>query len=77
MVCLLYSVVRFFRYLYPEPEFVNLFKEPMNRFPTWRIGPTALFDVPARLITLAGGIDSLESSPELHKRLQIRDLLIY
>ncbi len=49
----------------------------MNRFPAWRAVPTALFDVPARLITLAGGIDSLESSPGLLKRLQIRTLLIY
>jgi hypothetical protein len=53
-----YSVVRFFRYLYPEPEYVNLFKEPMmNRFPAWRAGPTALFDVPAVQATEAGGID--------------------
>jgi hypothetical protein len=58
MVFLLYSVVRFFRYLYPEPECVNLFKESMNRFPSWRAGTTALFDVPARQATYAGGIDS-------------------
>jgi hypothetical protein len=34
-----------------EPEFVNLFKEPRNRFPTWRPGATTLFDVPARQAT--------------------------
>ncbi len=41
-----------------EPEFENLFKEPWNRFPTWRPGTTTIFDVPARQATQAGGIDS-------------------
>jgi hypothetical protein len=35
---------------------------------------TTLFDVPARQATEAGGVDSLESIPELLKRLQIRAL---
>ncbi len=36
-------------------------KEPRNRFPAWRAATTALFDVPARQATQAGGIGSLES----------------
>ncbi len=48
------------------------FKEPRNRFPTWRVRKTALSDVPARQATLAGLIDSLESISGLLKRLQIR-----
>jgi hypothetical protein len=34
----------------PEPVFVNLFKEPRNRFPAWRAGYNNPFDVyrPAR-----------------------------
>jgi hypothetical protein len=40
----------------------------MNRFPAWRAGPTAIFDIPA--------INSLESIPWLLKRSQIRALLI-
>ncbi len=29
-----------------EPEFVNLLKEPENRFPAWRAGLTTLFEGP-------------------------------
>jgi hypothetical protein len=32
----------------PEPEFVSFFKEPGNRFSSWRASTTTLFDVPAR-----------------------------
>jgi hypothetical protein len=32
----------------PETVFVNLFKEPRNRFPAWRAGTKTLFVVPAR-----------------------------
>jgi hypothetical protein len=56
----------------PEPVFVNLFKEPRNRFPAWRPGTTTLFVVPACHATLVGEIKSLESIPGLLKRLQIR-----
>jgi hypothetical protein len=28
------------------------FKEPKNPFPTWRVGTTTLFDVPARQVTV-------------------------
>jgi hypothetical protein len=45
------------------------FMEPRNRFPARRAGTTTLFVVLARQ---AGGIDSSESIPGLHKRLQIR-----
>jgi hypothetical protein len=31
--------------------------EHMNRFPAWRAGPKALFDVPACQATEAGGLD--------------------
>ncbi len=48
------------------------FKEPRNLFPAWRASTTTLFVVPASQATKAGGIDSSESNPELHKRLQIR-----
>jgi hypothetical protein len=41
-----------------ESEFVNLFKEPRNRFPDWRAGTTNLFEAPNRQATQAGGIDS-------------------
>ncbi len=50
------------------------FKEPRNRFPSWRSGTTTLFVGPARQTTYAGGIDFSESIPGLHKRLQIRAL---
>ncbi len=50
------------------------FKEPRNRFPSWRSGTTTLFVGPARQTTKAGGIDFSESIPGLHKRLQIRAL---
>ncbi len=45
------------------------FKEHRNRFLAWRVGTTTLFDGQA---TKAGGIDSLESIPGLHKRFKIR-----
>jgi hypothetical protein len=32
-------------------EFVNFFKEPRDRFPSWRAGMTTLFDAPARQST--------------------------
>ncbi len=48
--------------------------EPKNRFSGWRAGATTLFVVPARQATYAGEIDSSESIPGLHKRLQIRAL---
>ncbi len=51
------------------------FKEPRNRFPAWEAGTTTLFVVPAGMqATEAGRIDSSESIPGLHKRLQIRAL---
>jgi hypothetical protein len=50
------------------------FKKPKNRFPAWRAGTTTLFVVPARQATWAGEIDSSESIPGLHKRLQMRAL---
>ncbi len=50
------------------------FKEPRNRFPAWRAGPTTLHVVPARQATWAGWIDFSESIPGLHKRLQTRAL---
>ncbi len=50
------------------------FKEPRDRFPTWRAGTTILSDVPARQATKAGGIDSLELISGLLKGLQIRAL---
>ncbi len=50
------------------------FKESMNRFPASRTDATTLFVVPARQATSAGGIDSLESIPGLHKSLPIRAL---
>ncbi len=46
--------------------------EPENRFSGWRAGTTALFVVAARQATQAGEVDSSESIPGLHKRLQIR-----
>jgi hypothetical protein len=48
------------------------FKEPRTRFPAWRDGTKALFVVLARQATWGDEIDSSESVPELHKRLQIR-----
>jgi hypothetical protein len=36
---------------WPEPVFVNLFKEPRNRFPAWQAGTTTLFVVPGRQAT--------------------------
>ncbi len=47
------------------------FKEPRNGFPAWRAVTAALFVVPARRATQAGGIESLESIPGLLKHLQI------
>jgi hypothetical protein len=34
-----------------EPVFVNVLKEPMDRFPAWQAGLTTLFEVPARQAT--------------------------
>jgi hypothetical protein len=48
------------------------FEEPRNRFPPLRTGTIILYVVPARQETWASGIDSSESIPGLHKRLQIR-----
>jgi hypothetical protein len=48
------------------------YKEPRNRFPANRASATTLFVVPARQATKAGGVDSSESIPGLHKCLQIR-----
>ncbi len=50
------------------------FKKPRNRFPAWWAGTTNLFVVPALQATKAGAIDSSESIPGPHKRLQIRAL---
>jgi hypothetical protein len=47
-------------------------KEPRYRFPAWRAGTKSLFVVLARQATWASEIDSSESIPGLHKRLQIR-----
>ncbi len=49
------------------------FKEPRNQFPAQRAGTTTLFDVPARQPTQACGINSLEWTTRLLKRLHIRD----
>jgi hypothetical protein len=52
------------------------FKETRNRFPFWRNrfhGLLKLLQIRAQA-TYAGGIDSLESTPELPKRLQIQAL---
>ncbi len=65
-----------FEYISIRARNCKPFKELRNRFPAWRAGPTILFDVPARQATLASGIDSLESIPGLHKRLQIRTLAV-
>ncbi len=56
----------------PEPEFVNLLKEPRNRFPAWQAGTTTLFDVPAYQATKAAVVNSLESIPGLLNSLKIR-----
>ncbi len=45
--------------------------------PAWRAGTATLFVVPARQTTYPGGVDSSESIPGLHKRLQIRALNSY
>ncbi len=50
------------------------FKELGYRFPAWRAGTKTLFVELARQDTWAGEIDSSESIPGLHKRLQIRAL---
>jgi hypothetical protein len=57
--------------LQSETRICKPFKEPRNRFPTWKAGTTTLFDVTARKATKAGGIDSLESISGLLKRLKI------
>jgi hypothetical protein len=48
------------------------FREPRNRYPAWRASTTTMFDVPARQVTKADGMNSLESIPGLLKRLQIQ-----
>jgi hypothetical protein len=64
-----------FRRLYkPEPVFVNLSRSP--GIDSQRAGTLTLLVLPARQATWAGGIDSSESIPGLHNRLQIRPLLI-
>ncbi len=47
-------------------------REPRYRFPAWRAGTTTIFFVPARQVSKACGIESSESVPGLHNRLQIR-----
>jgi hypothetical protein len=42
------------------------FKELRNRFPAWRAGTPALFVVPDRQATQAGGIDYYALIPGLH-----------
>jgi hypothetical protein len=49
-------------------------RKPRNRFTAWQACTTTLFVVSARQATQGGGIDSSESIPGLHKRLQIRAL---
>ncbi len=57
----------------PEPVFVDLLRRP-DRFPAWWAGTTTLFLYwPARLNRLAKS----ESIPGLHKRWQIRALVLY
>jgi hypothetical protein len=58
-----------------EFVFVDLLRRPGidSQIPAWRAGMTT-FVKPARQATEAGGIDSSESIPGLHKRLQIRAL---
>jgi hypothetical protein len=48
---------------FPEPVFLNLFKEPRNRFPARGAGTTTLSVVPDRQAAQAGEIDSSESIP--------------
>ncbi len=55
----------------PELVFVDLLQEPKNRFSARRAGATNLFVVPARQASWAEEIESSESIPGLHKRLQI------
>ncbi len=47
IVATLAMAVRDFIATWSEPEFVNLFKEPRNRFPAWWAGMKTLLDVPA------------------------------
>jgi hypothetical protein len=56
----------------PEPVFVDLLRSPGIDYLPWRAGTKTLFVVLARQATWAGEIDSSESMPGLHKRLQIR-----
>jgi hypothetical protein len=57
----------------PEPEFENLLRSlRIDSFPDWRASTTTPFIVPACQTSQAGGIDSSESIPGLHKQLQIR-----
>jgi hypothetical protein len=56
-VCLLYSVVRFFRYLYPESEFVHLLRSPRTvSQPGGPVRQPYLTYRPARLHRLAESI---------------------
>ncbi len=48
------------------------FREPRYRFLAWWAGTTTIFVVSAHQVTKACGIESSESIPELHNRLQIR-----
>jgi hypothetical protein len=59
----------------PSARICKPFKEPRNRFQAWRARTTTLFIVHARQATKVRGMDSSESIPGLHKRLQIRALL--
>jgi len=56
----------------PRARICRPFQEPRNRFPAWRAGTTTLFGAPGRQATQADEIDSSDSIPGLHKRLQIR-----
>jgi hypothetical protein len=59
----------------PEPARIcKPFKEPRNRFPAWRAGPTTLFVVPARYVSKTGGIESPELILGLLKRFQMQAL---
>ncbi len=59
----------------PRARICKPFKEPRNRFQAWRAHTTTLFIVHVCQATKVRGMDSSESIPGLHKRLQIRALL--
>ncbi len=69
LMCVEFIYVRWARIFRP-------FKETRNRCPAWRAGMTTLFLVPARQASQPGEIDTSESIPGLHKRLQIRALAV-